>query len=74
MPRMGHGGGVPQKPQDLKKSLGKLFRYLKPFASLIFVSIFLMIASTVFRLIGPNRLGKITTIISKSVPMFIDGR
>ena len=73
MPRMGHGGGVPQKPQDLKKSLGKLFRYLKPFASLIFVSIFLMIASTVFRLIGPNRLGKITTIISKSVPMFIDG-
>ena len=73
MPKMGHGAGAPQKPKDMKKSLGKLFRYLKAFAPLIFVSIALMIASTVFRLIGPNRLGKITTIISKSVPMFIEG-
>ena len=73
MPKMGPGAGAPQKPKDMKKSLGKLFRYLKAFAPLIFVSIALMIASTVFRLIGPNRLGKITTIISKSVPMFIEG-
>lgn len=73
MPKMGPGAGAPQKPKDMKKSLGKLFRHLKVFAPLIFASIALMIASTVFRLIGPNRLGKITTIISKSVPMFIEG-
>ena len=73
MPKIGQGAHAPQKPKDMKKSLGKLFRYLKAFAPLIFTSIALMIASTVFRLIGPNRLGKITTIISKSVPMFIEG-
>ena len=43
MPRMGQGAAAPQKPKDMKKSLGKLFRYLKAFAPLIFVSIALMI-------------------------------
>ena len=30
----------------------------------------LIIASTVFRLIGPNKLSEITDIVSKSIPIF----
>ncbi len=67
MPRMNNNTRAPQKAKDMKKSLGRLFKYLKAFAPLIFISIFLIIASTVFRLIGPNKIGDITTIVGKSI-------
>ena len=72
MPRFGHGG-MPQKARDTKKSLARLFKYLKTFAPLIFTSITLIIISTVFRLVGPNRLSEITNIVSASIPFKING-
>ena len=58
---------APQKPKNMKKSFGKLFRYLKTYLPLILVSITLIVASTVIRLIGPNKLGDLTDIISASL-------
>ena len=58
---------APQRPVNLKKSFGKLFRYLRTYMPLIIVSVTLIIVSTIIRLIGPNKIGEITDIISMSV-------
>lgn len=52
----------------MKKSLGRLFKYLKAFMPLIIVSTILIIASTIIRLVGPNKLGELTNIVSESFP------
>jgi ATP-binding cassette subfamily B protein len=72
MPRFGGGGRAPQKAKDMKKSLGKLFKYMKAFMPLIIVSTTLIILSTIFRLVGPNKLGEITNIITASFSSFTD--
>ena len=64
MPKMKNNENVPQKPKANLKSFGKLFRYLKIYMPLIIVSVTLIIASTIIRLIGPNQLGKLTNTIS----------
>lgn len=51
------------KPKDMKKSLLKLMKYLKSFLPVIIISIFLVVANTVIRLIGPNKIGDITNIV-----------
>ena len=57
-----------RKPQNMKKSFSRLFKYLKTFMPLIIVSVSLIIASTIIRLIGPNKLGDLTNIVSESLP------
>lgn len=61
---------VGAKPKNLKKSVGKLFRYIKSFLPLVVISMILIIISTVFRLVGPSKLQQITDIISASLPVF----
>ncbi len=67
MPNMTQRGGTPQKAKNMKKSFGRLLKYLKTFMPLIIVSIILIIASTVIRLVGPNKLGDLTNLISDSI-------
>ncbi len=67
MPKMTQRGGVPQKAKNMKKSFGRLLKYLKTFMPLIIVSMVLIIASTVIRLVGPNKLGDLTNLISDSL-------
>ena len=55
------------KPVNMKKSFGRLFKYLRTYMPIIIVSTILISLSTVIRLIGPNKLGEITDIVSKSV-------
>ena len=55
-----------QKPQNMKSAFGRLFKYLNTFTPLIIVSIILVIASTIIRLVGPNKLGELTNIVSAS--------
>ena len=64
MPKMTNK--IPQKPKNMKKSFGKLFRYLKVYMPLIIVSVTLIVASTIIRLVGPNKLGELTDLISNS--------
>ncbi len=68
MPKMMNKQAVPVKAKDVKKSLGRLFRYLKTYMPLIIVSMVLIIANTVFRIIGPNKLADITNILVEAVP------
>ena len=58
---------INEKPKSMTKSFGKLFRYLKTFMPLIILSTCLIIASTIIRLVGPNKIGEITNIVSQSV-------
>lgn len=66
MPKM-QQKGAPQKAKDMKKSFARLFKYLKTFMPAIIASTILIIASTVIRLVGPNKLGDLTNIISDSL-------
>lgn len=72
MPRMGNQR-MAEKPKNVKKSLGKLFGYIKSYIPMVVVAVILIIVSTVFRLVGPNKLGDITTIISNSIQSIFDG-
>ena len=66
-----HGGSV--KVKDLKKSIGRLLKYLKNYLPLIIISVALIVAQTVFRIIGPDKLADITNIVVKSIPAFENG-
>lgn len=57
-----------QKPVNLKKSIGRLFTYIRSFLPLVITAVALVIVSTIFRLVGPNKLGEMTNIIKKALP------
>lgn len=64
----------PQQKVDMKKSLLRLAKYLKSFFPVIVISLVLFVANTVFRIVGPNQLAKLTNILEKSIPqIFADG-
>ena len=51
---------IPQKPKDLKKGLGKLIPYLKPYAFIIIIAVIFSIVGALGSLFGPRLLGNIT--------------
>lgn len=53
-----------QKSKNFKKSMLQLVRYLKPFIPQIIISLLLGIAGTVFVVLAPEQIGKITTLAS----------
>ena len=78
-PRRSHGmmGGrgmhPGEKPKDLKKSLGKLMRYIGSYkVSIVLVMIFAA-CSTVFNVAGPKVLGKATTVLTQGLMNKIQG-
>ena len=78
-PRRSHGmmGGrgmhSGEKPKDLKKSLGKLMRYIGSYkVSIVLVMIFAA-CSTVFNVAGPKVLGKATTVLTQGLMNKIQG-
>ena len=78
-PRRSHGmmGGrgmhPGEKPKDLKKSLGKLMRYIGNYkVSIVLVMIFAA-CSTVFNVAGPKVLGKATTVLTQGLMNKIQG-
>ncbi len=62
-PGGGHGGAVGEKPKNFKASMSRFVAYCKPYALPIFIAAALSIAGTVFTLMGPNRLSRITKLI-----------
>jgi ATP-binding cassette subfamily B protein len=51
---------VVSKPKDFRKSLGKLFWILKPYKFIIFITIILATASTIFSVFNPKLLWNMT--------------
>ena len=63
MPKHGMGPRQNEKAKDFKKTLKELSSYLKEYKVGLFFVIVFAIASTVFTIVGPKILGKITTEI-----------
>jgi ATP-binding cassette subfamily B protein len=59
----GMGEGVAQKAKDVKKTVKQLLRYLAPHKIAIIVVIIFAVVSTVFSVIGPRVMGRVTTIL-----------
>ncbi len=63
MPKHGKGPQQNEKAKDFKKTLKELSSYLKEYKVGLFFVIVFAVASTVFTIVGPKILGKITTEI-----------
>ncbi len=69
-PQRGPGGpggmAVPgEKPKEFKKTWGKLIAYCKPYLPVIIFALVLAAIGTTFSVIGPNKLSKITDLITE---------
>jgi len=59
----GMGEGVAQKAKDVKKTVKQLINYLAPYRIQIIIVFIFAIVSTVFSVIGPRVMGRVTTIL-----------
>ena len=64
---VGHGPRVAEKPKDLKNALSKMIKYLKSFIPYIIVALILSVLSSIFSIIGPNKLSDLTDKISSGI-------
>ena len=60
---MGHGPRNFEKPKDFKGTFSKLLDYLRPHRLKLIIVILFAMGSTIFSIIGPKVLGKVTTKI-----------
>ena len=67
---MGRGGG--EKAKDFRKTIGKLIAYMKPYLPAVIIALLLAVTGTVFNIIGPNQLSKITDLITAGMRTGID--
>ncbi|PFJ04700.1 ABC transporter [Bacillus cereus] len=76
-PRKGAGGprgmvAPGEKPKNFKKPWGKLIAYCKPYLPVIIFALVLAAVGTIFTIIGPNMLSKITDLITEGIAGKID--
>lgn len=64
---VGPGPRVAEKPKDLKIALSKMVKYLKRFVPFIIVALILSVLSSIFSIIGPNKLSDLTDKISSGI-------
>lgn len=64
-PMGGHGPGprVAEKPKNLKKAMGKLISFIRPYVAAIVIALLFAVAGVVLNLIGPNVLSDLTDAI-----------
>ena len=82
MDLMGMGGqGVADKAKDPKKAFKRLINYLAPQKVALTIVIIFAVVSTVFAIVGPRLLGRVTTILVEGMvahwmgaALFIDFR
>ena len=72
---MGHGpmGGRFEKPKDFKGTFSKLLEYLRPYRLKLIIVMVFATSSTVFSIVGPKILGKVTTKIFEGLIEKISG-
>lgn len=67
-PGPGQGFGMPGgKAKDFKKTIHTLASYLKPYKATMMIVIIFALLSTVFSIIGPKLLGKVTTKLAEGL-------
>ncbi len=62
-----------EKPKNLSLTLKKMFKYLKPFISVLVIALLLAALSSVLSIIGPNKLSDLTDELSKGLVINKDG-
>ena len=60
------------KPKDFKSALKNLLFFLKPYLSLIIISVTLATFASIFSIIGPDKIKEITNIIVVGLKFGID--
>ena len=72
-PRRGpHAMGPAEKPKNLGLTLKKLFKDTKRFLPIIIIAIVLSIVSSIFAIIGPDKLSDLTNELSKGLVLNTD--
>lgn len=66
-PKRGPGPKIAEKPKNFKNSMLKLIDYMRPFMPLMIVAIILALLSSVFAIIGPNKISDITDLITEGI-------
>jgi ATP-binding cassette, subfamily B, multidrug efflux pump len=61
---MGPGARITEKPQNFKKSMQKLIKYLHSYMPFIITAFILAAMSSILSIVGPNKISKLTNIIS----------
>ena len=77
-PKFGPGGmhgmrGSGEKAKDFKGTLGKLFKYLKPYYVKLVIVLIFVSASTVFAIVGPKILAKATDKLGEGIMAKVNG-
>ena len=62
-----------EKAKDFKGTLGKLFKYLKPYYFKLVIVIIFAVASTVFSIVGPKILSKETDKLGEGIMAKVNG-
>lgn len=68
---MAMGGG--QKAKNFNKTIAALWRYLQPYQATIIFVLLLALLSTVFSIVGPKLLGKVTTKLVEGLLAYMAG-
>lgn len=61
-----------KKSNDFKNNWGKLINYCKPYMPIIILALLLAAASSIFTIIGPNKISEITDLITNGMMTGID--
>ena len=70
----GHmGQGAVEKPKNFKATMVKLLRYCRSYIIPIVIALIAAVAGTIFQIIGPDKLKKLTNVILKGLPALING-
>ncbi len=71
---MGMGMSMPvQKARDFKGTLKRLISYLSPYKTQLFIVLLTAIISTVFSIVSPKIMGKVTTKLFEGIMMRLKG-
>ena len=68
--RVGQGHGpnrVVEKPKNFKKAVKEIINYCKPYMLVIIIALLLAAFSSIFTILGPNKLRDLTNEIVKGV-------
>lgn len=68
-----HGMRGGEKAKDFKGTLGKLFKYLKPYYVKLVIVLIFASASTVFAIVGPKILAKATDKLGEGIMAKVNG-
>lgn len=72
-PKGGHNMVGGEKAKNFKGSWSRLIKFSKEYIPAVIVALILAAVSTIFIIVGPNKLKEMTNVIMKGLPAMVDG-